>query len=411
MKRTLEILACVVALAGCKGEFEIAAETPLGTPAANTTVAPTPDAVDPIVAPTPGPQPLPTVDLSSVSGTDTLHYLRTISQMLVARPLSRAEIDQINREAGAAIRPIIEGWTREEGFVASAQYMMQQKLKASGDRDGIDFEAPGRLVAHVVANARPFSEILTADYCIGADGTQGACDAGAPYNAGVLTTRAFLAGNASRFNLGRASRLMKVFACRAYPMEDTLQPYLPKDTLIPMFRAISSDEQTVEEAKATFGNGDACYSCHGQFGAHAQFFVKFDETGIWRGEADGIQDPNGELGRSLNGLMTSHMEDPAAKAFEGSKMFGKDAANLREAAEILANSQTFVPCTVRNVVEYTFGMTDSEGEKIDRDLLSEVSRRATLDGTVAPTLANIVTETFVDPRVLDVVLAARGGEP
>lgn len=413
MKQLSIILVGLFTLTACQGEFAVSADTPMTT----VTMPPT-DGLDPIhptptTVPTPESQSENPIDdgLAALPAEDATHYLRAISQMLVARPLNRAEIDQLSAQGGAAVRPIIAAWTTEPGFVESARYMMQQKLRASGDRDGIDFEAPGRLVAHVVANGRPFSEILTADYCIAPDGAQQTCDSGAPYNAGVLTTRAFLAGNAGRFNLGRASRLLKVFACRAYPMEDQLQPYLPKETLIPMFRAVSAAEQTVEEAKATFGNGDACYSCHGQFGAHAQFFVKFDQTGIWRGEATGIQDPTGELGRSVDGLMTSHMDDLSAKAFEGSKMFGRDAANLREAANLLVQNEVFVPCMVRNVVEYTFGMTDSEGENIDRAMLSSVAERASKDRAIDPTLAEIVLETFVDPRVIEVVLNARGAAP
>ncbi|MEZ4460821.1 MAG: hypothetical protein R3E66_14035 [bacterium] len=406
MNHTIALIALSLGLSACKGEVSLNTDpAPAATQTTPTTPAATP--TTPINTADPGvPNAAPKLVLNA---DDATYYLRSISQMLVSRPLTASENDQLQREGGDAVRPIIEAWTSEPGFVDAAKYMMQQKLKASGDRDGIDFEAPGRLVAHLVANNRPWSEVITSDYCIDATGAQADCDSGAPYRAGVLTTRAFLAGNASRFNLGRASRLMKVFACRAYPMEDTLQPYLPKETLIPMFRASNAEEQTVEEAKGAFGNGDECYSCHGQFGAHAQFFVKFDQTGMWRSDATGVQDPNGELGRSVDGLMTSHMEDMSAKAFEGSKMFGKDAANLREAAQTLAESRAFVPCAVRNVIEYTFGMTDSEGEEIDRELLSTVAARATMSQTVDPTLATIIVETFTDPRVVDVVISARGG--
>lgn len=413
MKLPLAItFACLAAL-GCEGKIAVTSETPMNLgPARPGPQEPTP------VPQVPTPQAPENLSntaidraLADIPAEEATHYLRAIAQMLVARPLNSSELDQLQAQGGAAIRPIVQAWTTESGFVESARYMMQQKLRASGDRDGIDFEAPGRLVAHVVANNRPFSEIVTADYCVAADGSQQSCDSGAPYNAGVLTTRAFLAGNAGRFNLGRASRLLKVFACRAYPMDDNLQPYLPKETLIPMFRASNAAEQTVEEAKAAFGNGDACYMCHGQFGAHAQFFVKFDQTGIWRAEANGMQDPTGELGRSVDGLMTSHMEDPTAKAFEGSKMFGQDVANLREAAQVLAQNDVFVPCMVRNVVEYTFGMTDSEGDNIDQTLLAEIALRASKDRAIEPTFADIVLETFVDTRVIEVVLNARGDLP
>lgn len=410
MKTTLTIfIFSASAVLGCKGDVALDSHAMASSaPATVSSPTPSPNADTPINAAEADEAPtLEAPAALELSPDEATHYLRSIAQMLVSRPLNPAEVQQLQQSGGQAVRPIITQWTKEPGFVESARYMMQQKLKASGDRDGIDFEAPGRLVAYIVGNGLPWSEVIAADYCIAPDGSQSNCDSGAPYNAGVLTTRAYLAGNASRFNLARASRFLKVFACKGYPLNDKIQPYLPKEALIPMFRATNAQEQTVEEAKGAFGNGDECYSCHGQFGAHAQFFVKFDQTGVWRSEATGVQDPDGELGRSVNGLMTSHMDDMSAKAFEGSKMFGKDAANLHEAAEIMSNSETFVPCAARNVLEYTFGMTDSQADGIDEDLLDNIATRATADHSLQPTLADIVIETFVDPRVAHVVLSTR----
>lgn len=402
---------------GCQGEVAIGADEPGAlAPMHSPTPTQTPD---PQTDPTPLPEQPETpttpentaplrVEPPELSPEDATFYMRSLVQMLVGRPLESAEVNALQTQGSAAIRPMLEAWTKEPGFARSARYLMAQKLKASGERDGVDFEAPGRLVEYVVNSGLPFSTIITADYCIAADGTQTTCDSGAPYNAGVLTTRAFLAGNAGRFNLGRATRLMKVFACRAYPMESDLQPYLEKEVLIPMFRASTAEEQTVEEAKDAFGNGSACYSCHGQFGAHAQFFVKFDQTGLWRAEATGLQDPEGELGRSFDGLMTSHMDDDSAAAFEGSKMFGQDVPDIRGAAQVLSESDVFVPCMARNVIEYTFGMTDTAAGKIARDMLEQVAWRATKGQTQDPTWADIVVETFVEPRVIQVVLSSQG---
>lgn len=405
--RLLTALLLIPFVGACKGEIGVSADSPL---ALHQTPKPEPLETSPVPeVPTPEvPTEQPNTTLPSLTGDQAVFYMRSIVQMLAGRPLESHEVQGLQTQGAAAIPAILEAWTREAGFVENTRYMMAQKLKASGERDGIDFEAPGRLVAHVVSNDLPFSEVITADYCIATDGSQTACDSGAPYNAGVLTTRAFLAGNAGRFNLGRASRLMKVFSCRAYPMEDTLQPYLPREVLIPMFRASTVEEQTVEEAKGAFGNGDACYACHGQFSAHSQFFVKFDQTGLWRAEATGLQDPEGELGRSFGGLMTSHMDDPSAAAFEGSKMFGQDVNDLRGAAQVMTQNGAFVQCMVRNAIEHTFGMTDTAAEAIDRQLLAAVSNRVTQAGTHDPTWAEIVKTTFADPRVIQVVLGTQG---
>ncbi len=406
MKNLLLITLLLAATAGCKQEGSLAvtakspeslAEMPELDPADHP---PTPE-----YTPTPRQDPVETVEPAKtpdITPEQTTEYLRGISQMLVGRPLTTAENEQIAAQGPEAIRPIVESWTTSDGFAFAARYMMAQKLKASGERDGIDFDLPGNLVEYVVRNDLPYATVITADYCVNAAGEQTECDSGAPYTAGVLTTRAYLAGNASRFNLGRASRMMQVFACRHYPMESDLQPRLDKSVLIPMFQAQSEEEQVVEEAKGAFGNGHGCYTCHAQFGAHAQPFVKFDESGMWVEGADGVQDPEGELGRSTNGLMTSHMIDPTAKADEGTQMFGQQVDNLAGAAQAIAESDVFVPCAVRNVLEHTFGLSDSAGEEIDPKLLSAVAARASVNGP--PGLDEIVVETFVDPRVVEVVL-------
>lgn len=409
---------------GCKGEIGVSADNPsLGssssTPDPVTTPSEPNDSVDPVGDTNDGPvddtsdgpesdPTIPDAQLPELSAEHALFYMRTIAPMLVSRPLTVDEIAALEEEREAAIPDILSAWVDEPAFAGSARYMMEDKLRASGDRDGIDFDAPGRLVEHVVSNDLPFSQIITADYCIDPDFEQAECDSGAPYAAGVMTTRAFLAGNASRFNLGRASRMLGVFACRHYPMEDSIQPRLPKEVLTPMFRALTADEQTVEEAKNAFGNGNGCYTCHGQFAPHSQFFVKFDEDGRWVQDATGAQDPDGELGRSFDGLMRSHLEDPDEMADEGSDMFGQRADNLADAAKIMAETDTFIPCSVRNVLEYTFGMSETAAASIDRKLLDSVANRVTSNGTHDPSFAELVVETFSDPRVVEVVLNSRG---
>ena len=207
-------------------------------------------------------------------------YLNEVAPMIVGR-LLRADEDNLIFHFGAdAVVPIVEAWVHEPGFADAAKQMMQVKLSASGSKDDIDFELPGNLAAHLARSDLPYAQIITADYCVGPGGEPVACDTAAPYQAGVLTTRAYLIANASRFNLRRARRMMYIFSCRGYPMDTVLQPPVNKSDLIPMFRAMTQDEQTVPEAQNGFGNGLACYSCHSQFSAHAQLFVRFDETGL-----------------------------------------------------------------------------------------------------------------------------------
>ena len=124
----------------------------------------------------------------------------------------------------------------------------------------IDFGLPGNLAAYLVKNDRPWSEIITASDCYDAAGKAIKCDSGAPYGAGVLTTRAILLSRSGRFNLTRASTITRTFACKTYPIDpEELQPRVDKTWLIDMFQANNPEEQTVEEARNGFGNGFGCY--------------------------------------------------------------------------------------------------------------------------------------------------------
>lgn len=339
-------------------------------------------------------------------------YLTRIAPTLVGRSLDFDENRLIDQFAQDALEPILDGWTAEPGFGEAIRFMVSDQLQASGYKDGIDFELPGNLAAEIASEDLPWSTLLTADYCVDADGKHIACDTGAPYESGVLATRAYLIPNKGRFNLSRAKRMLETFACRVYPMEQEIQVPLTKEVLIPLFRAETPEEQTVEEAEGGFGNGAACYGCHSQFGAHAQLFVRFDENGLWQAAATGLQDTAefAQLGRSTNGLYASHMNDPAAAASEMSQMFGQTVANLREAAEVMTDSPLFQQCTVKNLIGRAFKLPSGVSTAIDDELVAELSMRATASVT-DPTIRAYVMEVFTDRRVIDAAIANMEGAP
>jgi hypothetical protein len=337
-------------------------------------------------------------------------YLRRIAPLVVSRGLRIEEDDLIRERGEEAIDEIVSGWLYEPGFVESVRFMVESYVRTSGQREGVDFDLPGNLAALIASQDLPWSTLLTADFCVDADGNAMECDTGAPYEAGVLATRAFLISNTGRFNLGRAKRLLETFACRIYPMEPQIQPPLEKEVLIPMFRAENADEQTVEEATGGFGNGLGCYLCHAQFGAHAQLFVKFDDQGIWRPEATGLQDDYGELGRSFDGLYTSHMDDPADAASEVTQVFGETVANMREAADVLTASPLFAECSVKNVIAHTMGLHSGAANEVDRALVSELAQEITADDS-DPSITAYVHAIFTDARVIDAFIASLEVEP
>lgn len=326
-------------------------------------------------------------------------YLRPIAGRLAQRPLLQSELDLINKDGPDAIAPIVQDWLQKPAFVNAVRDMMEHLLKTSGKLGEIDYDLPGNLAAHIAKRDLPYSKLLTTDYCVGADDEQIECDTTAPYVAGVLTTRAYLSANASRFNLRRATTLMNVFSCRGYPMDSELQPSVDKPDLIPMFQALTPDEQTVEEAQSGFGNGFGCYTCHSQFASHAQLFVKFDSTGLWRDYAHGIQNDFGELGRSLGRFFASHFAQENRSADETGQVFGKTVANLTEAAQAVVDDAQFADCAVRRVFEYTFDIDETVSARTDRVLYLNIANGLRDAGHGDPTFAQLFTSVVTDPVV------------
>jgi hypothetical protein len=148
-----------------------------------------------------------------------------------------------------------------------------------------------------------------------------------------------------------------------------------------------------------------CYTCHSQFGAHAQLFVRFDADGIWRSDATGQQSPYDELGKSFDGLYTSHMFDPFAAAEEDSEVFGQKVENLREAGEVITDSELFGQCTVKNLVAHAFDLKAGASEDISAELIAAVAAGVTAD-TPDPSIAEYVTEIFTNEQVIDAVVAS-----
>ncbi len=364
---------------------------------------------EPLTAPPRLPRPVPIVPVfdllpvqptlaqlrAELTGPQVELYLRRLAPMAVGRSLRADEIALVTQQGGAALPALIEAWTREEGFVLMAREWISTKLKASGKRGDLNFELPGNLAAHLARNRLPHSELLTASYCIDDSGAKGPCDTGAPYAAGVLTTRAFLANNASRFNLKRARTALRTFGCKDYPMPVAEQPPLARAVLIPLFQ----QDKVEGTASGTFGNGFACYTCHSQFGAHAQPYVKFDQDGRWVEGATGRQLEGGEQGRSTGGLFTSHLIDPETSRLERSQIFGSPVENLAGLAEAYAQSPAFWSCSVGGLLGFAFGLPESTVFSLPNDILDDVVSAAKAKEP-RPSLALLAIEAFSHPAVV-----------
>ena len=332
---------------------------------------------------------------AQVPPAEVVAFARGVAPMLVGRSLSPAERAGLEGGGAAALRTVLERWTEEPGFAAMARDQVSVKLKASGATAELDGTLPGNLAAWLVRNKRPHAELITADSCRDSSGAAIACDSGAPFSAGVLTTRVFLANNAGRFNLKRARTVLRTFACSDYPISKELQPPLQRAQLIELFQ----NDKPPDGTNGAFGNGLACYSCHSQFGAHAQPFVKFDADGRWQADATGLQLSGGEQGRSTGKLFTSHLSDPVAATSEASQFFGKPVANLAEEAKVLAEHPIYLECAVRSTLGYVLSLSESEANGLPLEVVQEIVKEATAREP-QPTLARLVIETFSHPSLI-----------
>ena len=292
-------------------------------------------------------------------------HMRRISGMFVGRNLNQNEIKALKEKPSAeTVRKILTQWVEEPFFALSVRTFWEGKLATSGMRDGIDYNLPGNLVEYLVAKNRPYHHMITADYCISADGEKVACDTGAQYEAGVLTTRGFLSSHKGRFNLSRAGTLMRAFMCYEYPMPVKLEPPVKKSWLIRNFQ-LETKKEVKEHNGETFGNGEACYTCHSQFAPHSQLFVRYDTKGFYKEASDliGKQDPSKDLGTGFDGLAASHYTNRSHRQSEASFMLGQAVDNLADAAEVLKGDPRFLECGVRNALVHIL-RTKEESDKV-----------------------------------------------
>lgn len=318
-------------------------------------------------------------------------YARQLSSQLAGRPLNASERAKIAAQGEAALPEIIQSWLSNPFFAKAYRSRIEMLIGTSGERDNVDFNLPGNLAQYIVTNKLPITEILTADYCVDAKGAKTQCDTGAPFAAGVIGTRGYLMAHAGRFNLGRANAMMSAFACTHYPMSQKLQPSIPKADLITNFR-ISTEEEAKQAGSTGFGNGAACYTCHGQFSAHTQFFVKFDQAGVYKADATGLQSKDLEFGRSDNGLYASHFVEEKRAADETGDMFGTKGENLSAGMKTLSSNLQFMECMVKQVVIHAFNLDSEASNKISDKFMEAVAESVPKDqATVSNVYLKVLT--------------------
>jgi len=321
-----------------------------------------------------------------------ISYLSLFSSQIAHRPLNASEIAQINAQGTNAFPAIVRAWYAEPQFLESAQMYVENLIRANGTTATVDMNIPGYLARDIARRERPYADLVTAATCVNAAGQNLACDSNAPFSAGVLTTKAFLVTKAGPYNISRAGKMVARFLCTTYPLPDAEEPKIAQAALIDQFATTAG--------VITFGNGNNCYSCHSQFGHHAQFFVRFDLSGNYQLSATGVQNPAATDGFSTNGLMTSHYREPARAANESSQILGKPAANLREAGLQLAASNRFYPCAVQNLMFHFMRLPPASVASIKPDLYVQIANQAKAVNP-NPSFSHLLSAIITNQNVID----------
>lgn len=300
----------------------------------------------------------------------------------------------VSKAATAAnLEEILGEMTSSDRLLLSARSYMDHLMQTSGNADNVDYDLPSNILLATIRQKLPYGAILFSDSCYDEKGGKIACDSGTPAPAGVLSSRAFLKSRYGAYNIFRASALVKRFMCTEYPLPLDVEPQVPAEKLVDKFAATDGEG---------FGNGSNCYLCHSQFASHTQVFVKFDPEGIYKAEADGIEDKKVSAagGYTATGTMASHFRDPAVSAAEKSVMLGKPVANLQEAGKVLAESDVFLDCSIRHLMQYYLRLSSEEVEDLSAELVGDI-RQGILKESRQPTLQTILKKALSHPKVVE----------
>lgn len=323
---------------------------------------------------------------------EAISYLSNLSTKIVHRPLTSAELTQLQANGADAMGNIVKAWFSDVRFIDSAQFYVENLLRANGTSAAANFNLPGNLAREIARRELPYSNLVTASSCFNSSGQSTSCDSGSPVQAGVLTTKAFLITNGGPYNIGRAGKLISKFLCSTYPLPETEEPKIAQADLIDQFATTAG--------KITFGNGNNCYSCHSQFGHHTQLFIKFDLGGTFRSDADGIQNPAATDGYSTNNTMTSHFKSPARAGSQNSQFLGQSVANIREAALVMSKSPHFLPCAVKNLMVHYLRLPTESVSSIKPGLYKQIAADAQALNS-NPSFSHLLISIITNKNVYD----------
>jgi hypothetical protein len=187
-----------------------------------------------------------------------LHLLK-IAQDLVGRPPSDIEVKQL--EGGAPLSKLIDQYLESAEFRDFYFHRVRLVLESRGTEQD---DEPVRLWSYVVANDRPFKEILTADYTVDAQLHK---QSRPEYHGktGLLTMKGFIAGKPGLPHFNYAAMVTEKFLGYVYEVPPSV--IAARDSIA---------------AASTTSPTSVCYSCHKVLTPLAYQRLAWDDNGNFK---------------------------------------------------------------------------------------------------------------------------------
>lgn len=248
------------------------------------------------------------------SHDDYAAALRSASVKLRGRLPSQEDTSLVRTQGRTAYESLIDSYVDSDAFIHEMHALVSRSLGMGDDTADaggvlVNTDAPADLASYVIDTDKPWTEILTAEYCITSMIDSGGamvfaqtpCTNGTPplERAGILTLHSFLYvyGQANTFNFQRTSVAQQFLNCGIYPVSDA-----------PLVRSNSTPGQdpATDDAdpprvhvkyQGEMMNDDgttiACAACHSALLSRRNAFTRFDRNGFYdplRTVAD-VEDP------------------------------------------------------------------------------------------------------------------------
>lgn len=255
-----------------------------------------------------------------------------------------------------SFRVLVESLLISPSFEALMMEYHQSLFSIQGANYQVESDSknlPTYLASFVVSENRPYTEVLTADYCVtredgnfvSADGLCPNDSPDLPIKSGVLSDTALLIADAGARNITRLKRAHLRFICLSFDSgPDPTDPGLAVEEVDARYGGAGQGD----EPQFVAGSGASCNSCHGaisaRYGVYAPFRYSLEGESYLYDPSRGIDDVEPEV---LNGYETAHLMNGQYQ--------GRSLTSLNDLAYELAEDPRFSRCATQRFYNFIFG--------------------------------------------------------